>query len=484
MEKYYNSVVKIFNKGVNFNYGDPLNNYDNFASTGTGFFIKINELDKNNIYIITAAHVVENYDTIQISIPKYGEKLFDVELFLACNDYDIAYLKIDIEKNDLQEIIDNISYTLGDSDELSIGDAVNTLGFPQDALNLLYTSGHISGIRDKYIQTDTPLNPGNSGGPLFFNDKIVGVNSAIISKSNNASLVIPINLFHIVNSYIIQNIKDGKKINKLYNMPTMGITYQALSGICSEDSQCPQGVFINRVIKNSNAYKAGIRVGYVLYKIDNYEIDRKGNTELPWFKYGKLKLENIIRRKKPYEEISCFVYDFPNKKHIKHPIKFMLNDSSLCPLRNYFYPEEQPDYEIFGGMILMDLCVDHILKEEDEEYEFNPLIYHINKYGVTRGGLYISKIFPNSHLLDYDSIKKNMLILSINGYSVKNTKDFRYIVTKLISKGIKELLLLTDRNIVVNININEILEKEPLYREKYNYKKSKFYDTIESLINN
>ena len=120
MDKYYNGIVKIFNKGTNFNYSDPFNNYDSFASTGTGFFIKIKELSKNNIFIITAAHVVENFDTIQISIPKYGEKLFDVDVFLACSDYDIAYLKIDIEKYELGSIIKGITYTLGDSDKLSI----------------------------------------------------------------------------------------------------------------------------------------------------------------------------------------------------------------------------------------------------------------------------------------------------------------------------------------------------------------------------
>ena len=478
MEKYYNGIVKIFNNGLNFNYNDPFNNYDSFSSTGTGFFIKIKELKQNNIFIITAAHVVENYDKIQISIPKFGEKMFDVELFLACSDYDIAYLKIDIEGNGLGDIINSISYSLGDSDKLSIGDPVNTLGFPQDALNLLYTSGHISGIRDKYRQTDTALNPGNSGGPLFYKDKIVGVNSAIISKSNNASLVIPINLFHLVNSYIIDQTNQGKAIDKIYYMPSLCITYQPLSGMCSDIKDCPGGVLINRIVKSSKSYIAGLRVGYIITKIDNYEIDKKGNTELPWFKYGKLKIENIIRRKKPNEEIVCHCYDFSKKKHLK-PIKFNLDCSNTYPIRDYFYPVEKPDYEVFSGMILIDLTQEHIFESEDNDY--NPLIYHILKYSVTRGGLYISKIFPGSNLLEYNSVKSGMMIISVNGYSVKNVAEFRKIVLSLVKKGIKDIILLTDRNIVVNVNINESLENEEEYRVKYNYKKNKFYEKLEMI---
>ena len=49
-------------------------------------------------------------------------------------------------------------------------------------------------------------------------------------------------------------IKSGNKPQKMYYMPTMGLTYQALSGICHEDHECPHGVFINRVLHNSNAY--------------------------------------------------------------------------------------------------------------------------------------------------------------------------------------------------------------------------------------
>lgn len=483
MEKYYNGIVKIFNNGTHFNYDDPFNNWNTFASTGTGFFIKIKELSRDNIFIITAAHVVENFDKIQISIPKFGEQKFDVELFLACSDYDIAYLKIDIKRYGLDDIVNRITYSLGDSDKLSIGDPVNTLGFPQDALNLLYTSGHISGIRDKYIQTDTALNPGNSGGPLFYKDKIVGVNSAIISESNNASLVIPINLFHIVNSYIIEKVKNGEEIEKIYHMPSLCITYQPLSGMCDNLEDCPGGIIINRIVKDSNSYRAGIRVGYIIYKIDKWDIDKNGNTELPWFKYGKLKIENIIRRKKAGEEIICHCYDFTKNKKLK-PIRFNLDNTNTYPIRNYFYPIEFPDYEVFGGMILVDLTKKHVLNEEKirEESDFNPLIYYMMKHSVTRGAVYISKIFPDSNINDYESINSGILIISINGYHIYNISDFRKIILALLKKGVKDFIILTDLYNIVKININDMLEEQNVHRKKYKYEKSKFYNKIESIL--
>ena len=482
MEKYYNGIVKIFNNGTHFNYNDPFNNWNTFASTGTGFFIKIKQLNKNNIFIITAAHVVENYDKIQISIPKFGEKKFDVELFLACSDYDIAYLKIDIEKYGLLDIVNKITYSLGDSDKLEIGDPVNTLGFPQDALNLLYTSGHISGIRDKYIQTDTALNPGNSGGPLFHNDKIVGVNSAIISESNNASLVIPINLFHLVNSYIIDKTKRGEEIKKIYHMPSLCLTYQPLSGMCDNLDGCPGGIIINRIVKDSNSYKAGLRVGHIIYKIDKWDIDKNGNTELPWFKYGKLKIENIIRRKKSGEEIICYCYDISKNEKIK-PFKFNLDNTGTYPIKNYFYPIENPDYEVFGGMILVDLSQKHIMNDEKEkEEEINPLIYYMMKYSVTRGGIYISKIFPGSNINEYESIHDGMLIISINGFHVNSINEFRIVVLSLLKKGVRDFIILTDLYNIVKININDMIKEDQINRQRYKYDKTSFLNKILSII--
>ena len=93
-----------------------------------------------------------------------------------------------------------------------------------------------------------------------------------MSKSNNASLVIPINLFHLVNSYIIDQTNQGKAIDKIYYMPSLCITYQPLSGMCSDIKDCPGGVLINRIVKSSKSYIAGLRVGYIITKIDNYEI--------------------------------------------------------------------------------------------------------------------------------------------------------------------------------------------------------------------
>lgn len=481
MEKYYNGIVKIYNKGTNFNYKDPFNNWDTFASTGTGFFIKLDKLPGDNIFIITAAHVVENYNKLQISIPKYGEQLFDVELFLASSDYDIAYLKIDVEGYGLQDIVNNINYKIGNSDKLSIGDPVNTIGFPQDALNLLYTSGIISGIRDKYIQTDTSLNPGNSGGPLFYKNTIVGVNSAIISKSNNACLVIPINFIHLVNDYIVEQIKNKKEIGKVYYMASLCITYQALSGICENIKGCPEGVLINRIVKNSNSYRSGLRVGYIITKIDDYDIDKKGNTELPWFKYGKLKIENIIRRKKAGEKIVCHCYDFTNRKYV-NPITFNLDTTSVYPIRDYFFPVEKPDYEVFNGIVMMNLNTNHIMnKDENEHEEENPLIYHLLKHSVVVGGLYICKIFPESELNDFSSIREGLLIVSINGYPVKNLEGFRKVIMTLLKSGKRDFILLTDSNNIVSMNINQVLEKESKYREKYNYDKTPFIESIEKM---
>ena len=77
--------------------------------------------------------------------------------------------------------------SLGNSDEVKLRDDVYVIGYPNNPDYPIITSGTISGSRTNYIQTDTPVNSGNSGGPLLNkNNKVVGVTSAVIRNSENS----------------------------------------------------------------------------------------------------------------------------------------------------------------------------------------------------------------------------------------------------------------------------------------------------------
>jgi S1-C subfamily serine protease len=105
-------------------------------------------------------------------------------------------------------------------------------------------------MRDDYMETDTPINGGNSGGPLLdINNKVIGVSSAIIQDNQNSSLIIPINILKknlkaMLNSkkrILYKNVLGLTTTNgslnyrKFYNMP----------------NKCPEGIIIKKVLKKT-----------------------------------------------------------------------------------------------------------------------------------------------------------------------------------------------------------------------------------------
>ena len=179
-KKINNSVVKIINNSIMPDIILPYNRSIHKKGSGAGFFIN------NNGYIITAAHVITKSIELWIKISSEGQKIYKAKIICVYPAFDIAIIKILNYKN-------KYHLNLGDSDKLHLRETVYTIGYPNNTKYPIVTSGTISGSRDDYIQTDTPVNPGNSGGPLLDSDnKVVGITSARIKESENSSLIIPI----------------------------------------------------------------------------------------------------------------------------------------------------------------------------------------------------------------------------------------------------------------------------------------------------
>ena len=143
--------------------------------TGSGFIISADGL------ILTNHHVVEGADEIKVRLTDNRE--FTGKVLGSDAKTDIAVVKIDAK--DLPYL------TMGNSDELKVGEWVAAIGSPFGLDNTV-TSGIVSAKSRKlpsdqyvpFIQTDVAVNPGNSGGPLFnMKGEVVGINSQIFSTS-------------------------------------------------------------------------------------------------------------------------------------------------------------------------------------------------------------------------------------------------------------------------------------------------------------
>ncbi len=186
--------------------------------SGTGFI-----WDESGL-IVTNFHVVQGANKITIELQ--SNKSYQATVVGIAPEKDIALLKIDAPKEDLQPL------PLGDSTSLAVGRKVLAIGNPF-ALDTTLTVGVVSALGREIksitnrtiknvIQTDAAINPGNSGGPLLnSNGQLVGVNTAIYSPTGASAgigFAIPVNAVKVI---IPQLIEHGKLIRPVLGIETL-----------------------------------------------------------------------------------------------------------------------------------------------------------------------------------------------------------------------------------------------------------------------
>ena len=167
--------------------------------------------------------------------------------------------------------------TLGDSDEMRIGDWVLALGQPFGLENTV-TAGIVSAKgrnigmmnHEEFIQTDAAINPGNSGGPLVnLQGEVVGINTAISSSSGGfqgIGFAVPVNVAKWVSS---QLQKDGK-VHRAY----LGIGIQPVDAELAEHlgMKAPSGALVTEVQPDSPAAAAGLQSQDVIVELNGVTV--------------------------------------------------------------------------------------------------------------------------------------------------------------------------------------------------------------------
>jgi serine protease Do len=228
-------------------------------------------------YILTANHVVEGADEIEISIAD-NKKSYIAKVIGTDPPTDVAVLKIDAK--DLPAI------TLADSDQLEVGDVVLAIGNPFDVgqtvtmgiVSALGRSGLGFGGYENFIQTDAAINPGNSGGALVDAEgRLVGINTAIISRSGGnqgIGFAVPINMARRV----VERLISGGKVTRGY----LGILPQDITpGLAQQFNLSTQnGALVGDVVAGTPAEKAGIKSGDVIIAFNGKDVSDAHGLQL------------------------------------------------------------------------------------------------------------------------------------------------------------------------------------------------------------
>ena len=215
----------------------------------------------NEGYILTNHHVIDGAEEITVELTDH--RTYNARLIGSDPPSDLAVLKID--ENNLPVL------TMGNSDQARVGDMVlaigNPLGLEQTVTaGIISAKGRSTGLSDgsfeDFLQTDAPINQGNSGGALVSaTGELIGINSQILSPTGGnigIGFAIPVNMARNVMDQLIRggSVRRG----------SLGVTIQALTpqAVTRLGLQSARGALVASVVSGGPAERAGVRPGDVI----------------------------------------------------------------------------------------------------------------------------------------------------------------------------------------------------------------------------
>lgn len=362
-----------------------------FRQEGSGSGIIVSE----DGYILTNVHVVDNSEEIRVLL--YDNREFEANLVGIDPLTEVAVIKIDAQGLPVPG--------LGNSDRVRVGEWVLAIGNPLE-LRSTVTAGIISAkerqigiIQDtfsveSFLQTDAAINPGNSGGALVnLRGEVIGVNTAIATETGYSAgfgFAIPINL---AKKIMLDLISKGK-VERGY----LGIAMQNMDEKKARafSLQKPMGVFIDKVLGDGPAGRAGVKAKDILIKIDDQEVNKSNQVQA------------IIARKDPGDFVELEL--LRNGKKINLQVALGKHENGGQELA--YIPRDE-DFENLG-IEVVDLT-----RERASEIGYSG-----------RAGVLVTSVARRSPAME-SGIMADDVISEIGDISIENVKDFNRAISNL-----------------------------------------------------
>lgn len=492
-EKSRSAVVQIFSYTKEPSQFVRYKTPEDGGGCGTGFIIN------QEGEILTNFHVVDKAVKLFIQHPALSKERFELEYVGGCPEQDIALLKLKNEdcikiKNLLK--VNELPYLeIGNSDELVEAQKIMTLGYPQGKETVKSSCGDVSGRESTHIgeciQTTTPVNPGNSGGP-FLNKfgKVIGicVLKNVGTEIEGIAYLIPINN--------AKKLIPHLRMSKIVRRPYWGVTFQPINQDLIDylrlSEQC--GVLVTKIYKNSLCEQAGLKKNDIICAINNEPVDRYGyiQNRISLMDYlNALELESSVR------------FDIlRDNKHIN--IEFIIKQGNSFEIKEYHEGyEELPSYEVIGGLVITELNLNQIeiakaikanlLKSRYADSSLTD-ISSFTKYEKPQNRfdskVIISYIIPGSEIENSRCIKEiypgigipaDPIIKKINGIKVANLDDAR----NAILQTQKFMTIEATGGSFISISLEKLISEDAILSEQEGFEPSKLVATLsEKIIGN
>ena len=395
----------------------PLPNQRPSRGIGSGVIVS------DDGYILTNNHVIEGTDAIKVTLSNGKE--YDAELVgrddaqSGVGGSDLAVIKI--EAKELPVL------PFGDSDALEVGEWVIAIGTPLNYPQTV-TRGIVSakgrttfvdyGNYGHLIQTDAPINQGNSGGALInIRGELVGINTliatnSIVSGNIGLGFSIPSNLARQILPQLIENGKVERG--------WLGIKMEPVSATLAEEMNLdmPRGVLVKVVGPKSPAQKAGIQVGDVILTFDGQLVQDLYHLRhiVGATKVGKSVEVTVIRENGEEERLT-----------VKLGKRTQETLASLSPNQELPIVIKQADQE---EGTLAGLQVQELTPEIAERYG----------YASGEKGVIVTQVEPGSNA-EKKGIKPGYLIQELEWMPVDDLESYARIAKQLKTQNKSRVLL-------------------------------------------
>lgn len=364
--------------------------------------------------VLTNHHVIDGAE--KITVQMNDNQTFEAKIVGSDPPSDLAVLKIEAA---------NLPFlNLGNSDNVRIGDIVLAIGDPLGigqtvTAGIISAKGRRTGLSDgsfeDFLQTDAPINRGNSGGALVnLTGELIGINSQILSDSGGGGNIgigfsIPSNM---AKSVMEQLLKDGKVHRGMLGVGIQPITETLKESFGLKDTK---GVLVPDVKKGSAAENAGIKPDDVIIAINGEAIEDP-NT-----------LRNKVAGTQPGTEIKVTVM----REGSERELTVKLDELKTQGAKPTDKEEQDKDSGKSSENGKLGLSLQPLTPETAKQLNVPP----------DNGGLVVTEVDPNGGAAD-EGITRGDIILKINKQAVSSLEDVQSALEK---SGDKPILLLISR---------------------------------------
>ncbi len=414
LERIRASTVKVVNTVQRPNYDSPWRRHGVGRVVGSGVIIPGNR-------ILTSAHTVS--DSRFLKVEKEASDIpYPARVAYVAHDCDLALLEV------LDEgFFDDTSYLPFSHELPELGDTVEAYGFPRGGRRISVTRGIVSRIDySRYshpgedfhliVQIDAALNPGNSGGPVLKDGRIIGIAFQAIPTAENIGYVIPMTVVGRFLADIADGVYDGYPELGLAHFNLLNPAQRARLGLRPERT----GVIVSDVLQGFSAAGA-IEPGDILLEIDGLPIRNDGTIVIGGHAY---LLEEVVERKLVGEMVDFRIIREGREKTAAVKLKPLVETMAR---RNQY--DRLPEYFVFAGLVFTPLSRDY-LRTWDRWWDRakKSLLYYFDYYYTDR--LYLerpqvvvmTRVLPSPVNRYYIGLTDE-IVTKVNGRSIADISD-------------------------------------------------------------